>query len=169
MSYPTLTLNGRARPAHVAALALCLLGATACGDVDEAQSPGFEASDVAPPSDDSPGTWTPNTPQNPSSPGSWDNDPDAPGVPDAGPRPAVDPFAGIRDLFGGGDGGMNPPPAGENVWTLNADSAPECPDEPPPIPIIGGACLGIYFACGWTNQHGQVYSCICDWVHWLCI
>jgi hypothetical protein len=45
----------------------------------------------------------------------------------------------------------------------------DCPAEPPPIPIIGGLCAGIYYGCGWTNQSGQQYSCICDWVHWLCI
>lgn len=62
-----------------------------------------------------------------------------------------------------------PPPVGGGKWTLNADSAPECPEEPPPIPIIGGVCFGFYWPCGWTNEAGQVYSCICDLVHYLCI
>ncbi|MFM2418151.1 MAG: hypothetical protein RL385_2874 [Pseudomonadota bacterium] len=75
--------------------------------------------------------------------------------------------AGVRQV--NPDAGTNPPPAGGGKWTLNADSADECPDEPPPIPIIGGACLGIYYGCGWTNESKQTYSCVCDWVHWLCV
>ncbi|MFM2418671.1 MAG: hypothetical protein RL385_3394 [Pseudomonadota bacterium] len=75
--------------------------------------------------------------------------------------------AGVRQVSP--DAGSSPPPEGGGKWTLNADSADECPDEPPPIPIIGGACLGIYYGCGWTNESKQTYSCVCDWVHWLCI
>lgn len=86
-------------------------------------------------------------------------------------------FIGLDGLFGGNgaDGGAGSPPvsgdAGENAegWTLNADSAKECPAVPPPIPIVGGICVGVYFGCGWTNAAGQQYSCICDWIHWLCI
>lgn len=62
-----------------------------------------------------------------------------------------------------------PPPMSGGAWTLNADSAPDCPAEPPPIPLLGGFCLGFYWPCGWTNASGQVYSCICDLVHYLCI
>jgi len=75
--------------------------------------------------------------------------------------------AGTRQI--NPDAGTNPPPEGGGKWTLNTDSADDCPAEPPPIPIIGGACLGIYFGCGWTNESKQTYSCVCDWVHWLCI
>jgi hypothetical protein len=68
------------------------------------------------------------------------------------------------------DGGeFTPPPSGGGTWKLNPGSFVDCPPEPPPIPIIGGLCAGIYYGCGWTNQSGQQYSCICDWVHWLCI
>jgi hypothetical protein len=86
--------------------------------------------------------------------------------------------AGFLDgIFGGGgaDGGagaVNPnADAGENAegWTLNADSAKECPAVPPPIPIVGGICVGVYFSCGWTSAAGKKYSCTCDWIHWLCI
>lgn len=85
--------------------------------------------------------------------------------------PAVDPFSDLLDdVFGGaGDAGFTPPAAASGAWKLDDGSAPECPAEPPPIPIIGGPCLGIYFSCGWTDTSGATYTCICDWVHWLCI
>jgi hypothetical protein len=54
-------------------------------------------------------------------------------------------------------------------WKLKPGSAQECPPEPPPIPIIGGLCAGIYFMCGWETSDGRQYSCTCDWVHYLCI
>jgi hypothetical protein len=54
-------------------------------------------------------------------------------------------------------------------YKLEPDSDPECPPEPPPIPIIGGACLGVYYTCNWKNPAGETYTCTCDWVHWLCI
>jgi len=79
----------------------------------------------------------------------------------------------IDDLFGGGgaagDAGFTPPDPAGGAWSLDDGSAAECPAEPPPIPIIGGPCIGIYFSCSWSNPGGEVYTCICDWVHWLCI
>lgn len=67
------------------------------------------------------------------------------------------------------DASFTPPPEGGGEWKLNPGSFVDCPKEPPPIPIIGGLCAGIYYGCGWTNTKGQQYSCICDWIHWLCI
>ena len=104
---------------------------------------------------------------------------------DAGSSNGLD-IAGLGGLLGGlfgdagappkdasgphSDGGeFTPPPSGGGAWKLNPGSFVDCPAEPPPIPIIGGLCAGIYYGCGWTNQSGQQYSCICDWVHWLCI
>jgi hypothetical protein len=106
--------------------------------------------------------------------------PDATVSGDGGNRDAAVPGGGglniddlITGLFGDGgapaDGGFTPPPDGGGEWSLNPGSFVDCPPEPPPIPIIGGLCAGIYYGCGWTNQSGQQYSCICDWVHWLCI
>lgn len=62
-----------------------------------------------------------------------------------------------------------PAPEGGGAWKLKQGSAPECPEEPPPIPLLGGLCLGIYWSCGWENEQGQQYSCVCDWVHYLCL
>lgn len=67
------------------------------------------------------------------------------------------------------DAGFTAPPDGGGAWKLNPGSFQDCPPEPPPIPIIGGLCAGVYYGCGWTNGSGQQYSCICDWIHWLCI
>jgi hypothetical protein len=67
------------------------------------------------------------------------------------------------------DASFTPPPEGGGEWKLNPGSFVDCPKEPPPIPLIGGLCAGIYYGCGWTNTKGDQYSCICDWVHWLCI
>jgi hypothetical protein len=79
----------------------------------------------------------------------------------------------IGGLFGDGDAATKPPPSGDGgasgEWTLEPDSADECPPEPPPIPIVGGACLGLYYTCNWRNAAGETYFCTCDWVHWLCI
>jgi hypothetical protein len=77
----------------------------------------------------------------------------------------------LGGLFGGNDGGAATDAAASTSgeWKLVPGSAPECPPEPPPIPIIGGACLGLYYACDWQNAAGETYTCICDWVHWLCI
>lgn len=89
----------------------------------------------------------------------------------------------IGGLIGGGDAsatdaGWSPPPGQQpdagtadnpEGWKLNADSYKDCPALPPPIPIIGGLCAGIYFGCGWTSAKGAKYSCTCDWIHWLCI
>lgn len=94
--------------------------------------------------------------------------------PDAAPRPdaTVDgsnPFD-FGSLFPTGTPDSSvPPEAGPGGWKLKPDSAKECPAEPPPLPIIGGLCTGIYFFCGWTNDKGQQYTCTCDWIHWLCI
>lgn len=112
---------------------------------------------------------------------------DAGGGGDSGPGPdataAGDAGGFLGGLFGGGDGsvadaGWKPPPgdrpdagSADNPegWTLNPDSFKDCPALPPPIPIIGGLCAGVYFGCGWTSAKGAKYSCVCDWIHWLCI
>lgn len=76
----------------------------------------------------------------------------------------------IDSLLGASDGGSaNGDGGASGEWKLEPDSAPECPADPPPIPIIGGPCLGIYYFCGWKNPAGETYTCTCDWVHWLCI
>ncbi len=77
----------------------------------------------------------------------------------------------IDALLGATDGGSSASGDGgaSGEWKLEPDSAPECPADPPPIPIIGGPCLGIYYFCGWKNPAGETYTCTCDWVHWLCI
>lgn len=76
----------------------------------------------------------------------------------------------LDDLFGpGADAGFTPPGPTGGEWKLADGSFAECPAEPPPIPIIGGPCLGIYFDCNWTHESGATYTCVCDWVHWLCI
>jgi hypothetical protein len=112
--------------------------------------------------------------------GSTSSKPDASSSIDAG-RDAgagAGDLAGLGGLLGGlfgdagappKDAGFTPPPDGGGAWKLNEGSFVDCPAEPPPIPIIGGLCAGIYYGCGWTSQSGQQYSCICDWVHWLCI
>ena len=43
-----------------------------------------------------------------------------------------------------------------------------CPTGAPANPI--GPCVGVpvYTTCAYTNGARQ-YTCICDWVHWLCI
>jgi hypothetical protein len=78
----------------------------------------------------------------------------------------------IGDLFGDSDGGFKPPPGDGGAsgdWKLEPDSDQDCPPEPPPIPIVGGACLGLYYTCNWRNSAGDTYFCTCDWVHWLCV
>jgi hypothetical protein len=79
------------------------------------------------------------------------------------------PYGDVARQVDGGTSRALPTDTKPGEWTLNPDSAEPCPAEPPPIPIIGGACLGIYFGCGWTHPDGRTYSCVCDWVHWLCI
>jgi hypothetical protein len=94
---------------------------------------------------------------------------------DAGAKDAGDPLGDILGTIfkdSGApdpDAGFKPPPDGGGEWKLNPGSFVDCPPEPPPIPIIGGLCAGIYYGCGWTNTKGDQYSCVCDWVHWLCI
>jgi hypothetical protein len=46
-----------------------------------------------------------------------------------------------------------------------ADNPDECPAEAPENPL--GPCIGqsIYVVC----NYGATYSCVCDWVHWICI
>lgn len=68
-----------------------------------------------------------------------------------------------------GDAGFTPPSTDGGEWTLDDGSFVDCPAEPPPIPIVGGLCAGVYFFCTWTNESGQKYTCTCDWVHWLCL
>jgi hypothetical protein len=78
-------------------------------------------------------------------------------------------YGDVARQLDGGTSRSLPTGTSPGEWTLNPDSAEPCPAEPPPIPIIGGACLGIYFGCGWTHPDGRTYSCVCDWIHWLCI
>jgi hypothetical protein len=137
----------------------------------------------------SPGTASPTRPTTPpsSSAGSSSSGTSSSGTAvsssdrDAGSSPPRNDAGGaagggdIDDLIGGlfGDGDAAARPSGDGgmsgEWTLDPDSAEECPPEPPPIPIVGGACLGVYYTCNWRNAAGDTYFCTCDWVHWLCI
>lgn len=169
-----------------AATLLTLLAAAGCAETEDAlqsvldSSVAYTQPDAYVPPTLGPTTGNPTIPDN-TSPYSY---PDASveldataSYPDAAPRPdaSVDgsnPFD-FGSLFPSGTPDSSVAPssgdAGASGWKLNADSAKECPQEPPPLPIIGGLCVGIYWMCGWTNAQGQKYSCTCDWIHYLCI
>jgi hypothetical protein len=191
MSYVPTQHDGLARgrsrlSAPRLASVICLLLATGCAEEEATKDTALNNGTAV----DSGTPWTQDTgtptfqdpvivPQDPiTNPGDGDGDGDVTGTTDSGTSDVGDdvdastpaPGNPFDDLFGNKDAGtFTPPPDGGGEWTLKADSAPECPPEPPPIPIIGGACLGIYYSCGWTNPAGQTYSCVCDWIHWLCL
>jgi hypothetical protein len=56
-------------------------------------------------------------------------------------------------------------PAPDPDRTPSPDNIPECPAEAPDNPI--GPCAGVpvYAVC----NYGTTYSCICDWIHWICV
>lgn len=63
------------------------------------------------------------------------------------------------------------PPAPGSLFehfTPLPENPAECPIAAPENPW--GPCAGypVYIGCGYTNGT-QVYNCICDWVHWICI
>ena len=81
----------------------------------------------------------------------------------------VDADGGVHKPVDDAGTGSIPAPTDGGKWTLKSGSAPDCPEEPPPIPLLGGLCLGVYWACGWENEAKEQYSCVCDWVHYLCL
>jgi hypothetical protein len=72
-----------------------------------------------------------------------------------------DPLEGLDALFGP-DSGLWAPPAPPGPAA--ADNPKECPETAPENPI--GSCIGVpvYATCNYGS-----YSCLCDWIHWLCI
>ncbi len=81
----------------------------------------------------------------------------------------VDSDGGVHAPIDDAGTGSIPAPTDGGKWTLKSGSAPDCPPEPPPIPLLGGVCLGVYWACGWENEAKEQYSCVCDWVHYICL
>jgi hypothetical protein len=81
----------------------------------------------------------------------------------------VDNDGGVHTPVDDAGTGSIPPPTDGGKWTLKSGSAPDCPPEPPPIPLLGGVCIGFYWQCGWENEAKQQYSCVCDLVHYLCV
>jgi hypothetical protein len=181
-----------------AALALAAASGCAEGGVDEGLDPGADIPDTStttPPvttyDASTPSTTydasVPSTPSDASTPSTTQDSSapkdastaksDASSALDSGAK--ADASNPLDDLINGffkdsgapsPDASFNPPPdGGGGAWKLNPGSFQDCPKEPPPIPIIGGLCAGVYYGCGWTNGAGQQYSCICDWIHWLCI
>jgi hypothetical protein len=59
--------------------------------------------------------------------------------------------------------GLSTASSGSQDRTPSPDNPPECPDVAPADPF--GSCVGlpVYVTC----EYGS-YSCICDWVHWIC-
>lgn len=127
------------------------------GEQDSGTSPSTDASSPS----ETPPPWVWPDASSPTQP-----DPGPGTDPDVGPAPVSD--AGTEQPIPLDDASV-PPPTDGGKWTLKAGSAPECPEEPPPIPLLGGLCLGVYWSCGWENEAGEQYSCVCDWVHYLCL
>ncbi|MET0344488.1 MAG: hypothetical protein ABW252_25970 [Polyangiales bacterium] len=82
-------------------------------------------------------------------------------------QPLIDAGDPLGDLAGAvdwdqifsSDGGLFTPPG-----PASPDNPKECPETAPENPI--GSCIGVpvYATCKYGN-----YTCLCDWIHWLCI
>ncbi|MDH5674824.1 MAG: hypothetical protein OEZ06_22030 [Myxococcales bacterium] len=49
------------------------------------------------------------------------------------------------------------------------NNIPQCPATAPENPW--GPCVGVpvYAVCDYGTQPAPFYSCICDWIHWICV
>lgn len=117
-------------------------GQTGTSEPTSAQSSGANAApQEAPAAEEEPST---STPSSPSSPSTSTTPATTPGPP-AAPPP----------IF--------PPPDPDR--TPSVDNIAECPDVAPADPW--GPCIGVpvYATC----KYGTTYSCLCDWIHWICV
>lgn len=96
-----------------------------------------------------------------------DDDPVDPDPPAPAPAPAdanPDPYDSASDAAADPFQALFPPATGAPPdRTPSPDNPPECPDEAPENPLGPCAGLPVYIVCTYGT-----YTCICDWVHWMC-
>jgi hypothetical protein len=66
-------------------------------------------------------------------------------------------------------GDTTPPLASLADLEPSPNNIPECPATAPENPW--GPCVGVpvYAVCEYGEAPAPLYSCICDWIHWICV